>query len=163
MEAVGGKTGTDGDREQATTSKVPRIAVEQLVLKNGQEVRVNEGDTLLIVGPNNAGKSAFLRDLKLSVENPVNSRRVLIASAKVATYGSSGALLDWLHKRGAIRSRKRSGHQIMMAGGREFEPSNAQNWWTNIKNGLHSLTEMFLFELSTEGRLNAANPDSRNL
>ena len=143
--------------DPAAHSKVPRIAIKQIVLKSGQEICVNEGDSLLVVGPNNAGKSAFLRDIKSSIENPINSRRVIVASTKLEQFGSWAELIEWLRERGAIRNRQRSSHEIMIVGGRQADRNSAEVWWKNVKNGLHSLTDVFLLDLDTEGRLTAAN------
>ncbi|MBA3613091.1 MAG: AAA family ATPase [Nitrospirales bacterium] len=43
---------------------IPRVAISQLTFSDWTEVVISQNDIVLVVGPNNAGKSAALRAIR---------------------------------------------------------------------------------------------------
>ena len=45
-------------------SQTPRVAISSLTFSDGTDVPISPNDVVLVVGPNNAGKSAGLRAIR---------------------------------------------------------------------------------------------------
>ena len=74
--------------------ETPRLTISHLTFSDGTEVELNKNDVMLIVGPNNAGKSAALRAIRekltsSAVESPV------VQSMQVEREGSGSDLRQW--------------------------------------------------------------------
>lgn len=55
----------------------PRVAVTSLTFSDGTNVPISANDVVLVVGPNNAGKSAGLRAIRDKLQNAAHKSPVL--------------------------------------------------------------------------------------
>jgi hypothetical protein len=109
----------------------------------------------VFVGPNNAGKSAALREIEEYIGNPINPK--VIISANIAKTGSTEQLWDLLEKKskkiwiGAINNFQYQGLRINVSG----QKQHIEHFW---KNDLTQIRGLFCFSLSTETRITDSNP-----
>ncbi|MGP8270382.1 MAG: ATP-dependent nuclease [Terracidiphilus sp.] len=133
----------------------PRIWVESAKFSDGSEFNFSDNDVVIIVGPNNCGKSETLRGIRNKLSDSQSESHVLDA----LTYrqeGSETDLMEWL--RGTTKFNRPSPSYM------EFETYDktvtdfdAKSNWKE-KKGLGKLTRFFCLLLSSEQRLKAANP-----
>ncbi|MEV7416492.1 AAA family ATPase [Streptomyces sp. NPDC089919] len=76
------------------------FAVSEIMLIGGMKLTPPQNGMTLFIGPNNSGKSLFLRELAQQLANPAvpNSKWIQHVISKPS--GSSDALLEWLRDRG---------------------------------------------------------------
>jgi len=72
----------------------PSITFESLTFSDGQTVALGETDIVVLVGPNNSGKSEALRELEANVAAP--SRRTVLHGAKLRKWGDSKTFQKYL-------------------------------------------------------------------
>ena len=82
--------------EQPVTSPaIPRVFISQLTFSDGTEVPLSPNDIELVVGPNNAGKSAALRGVRDKLGNSSASNPVL-QNLTVQKTGTRDDFITWL-------------------------------------------------------------------
>ena len=121
---------------------------------------LSEDDIVVFVGPNNAGKSAALRDLEKLIRHGDDPSQVcyVIKNATLTKTGSEDELLHFLANNtnvtGASPART---FQSGRAGGIPEGP--ARQWW---RGTLNSLGPLFFLRIPTEQRIIDGNPTGAN-
>jgi hypothetical protein len=139
------------ERSEKQTVK-PTLSFTSVTFSNGDTLAFEEDEIIVFVGPNNAGKSAALRELELLV-----SRNIAHNVIKEVTFRRSGTakeLLDYLEK-----NAQRIGiiGQHSFAGiGYSIHHANVSSF--DNKNDRHPVANFFCTRLSTESRLGGSNP-----
>lgn len=143
-------------REQAqnATEDIPRVYVKRMTFGNGSQIELGSTDVLIVVGPNNAGKSAMLRGIDTLVQQGVNN--AVINGVELARQGSADALRDWM-LRCAITRQQQPGQLVVGIYGVQLGVVTAQNWW-NGTGPLYGMKDLFCQLLDGEHRLHIANP-----
>lgn len=91
--------------------KKPTLSFETIRFSDGTELSLDRGDVVVFVGPNNAGKSASLRELEAWVARPTPGRVVIEATLrKEGTEADLRAYLD------ANAHRTGSSHDLQFGG-----------------------------------------------
>lgn len=62
------------DNQSTSTEEKPGCYIESITFNNGQELKLNKNDIIVLVGTNNAGKSQALRDVYNISKNGITSR-----------------------------------------------------------------------------------------
>lgn len=89
--------GTLTDQPLASDAyQTPRLCFESVTFSGGDTLALAGSDVIVFVGPNNAGKSAALRELQEWIAKPYPS--VVVKSATVRKVGDSAALLTHLER-----------------------------------------------------------------
>jgi ATPase subunit of ABC transporter with duplicated ATPase domains len=93
------------DKSDETGS--PSVTFDQLTFSDGSVITLSPNDIVVIVGPNNAGKSAALRELEKLV-GP-STPQTVITSAALKTTGSTQDVLAFIrqHRARSIDSGRR--------------------------------------------------------
>ena len=134
-----------------------KVSINKAVFSDGNEVEFDNNGITVFVGPNNAGKSASLKEMHSLLKNASQETKVVkkIVMSKV---GTNAELLGFLDE---ISKKQESGNAKANYAGFGFNvyPDNASSWWNNsLNNGLSELIGVFSNLLTTEVRLTAANP-----
>jgi ABC-type transport system involved in cytochrome c biogenesis ATPase subunit len=79
----------------------PLLTFESITFSDGDTLNLNEDDIVVFVGPNNAGKSAALRELEMFLRRGEKGK--VVHSAKIRRAGDVTDLLNWLEKK-SLRS-----------------------------------------------------------
>jgi predicted ATPase len=133
-----------------------RVWISEMKFSDDTTLQFEKDDIVVFVGPNNAGKSASLKESATLLRAKSNKRNVL-KDITIEREGDETEFFSYLQS----HSTKHFGgnpHPHYQGFGYNIYEPNAKNWWTNYKNGLYDLYSLFVNILSTEQRIQAANP-----
>lgn len=135
------------------------LHISSLTFSDGTAVQLPENGTLALVGPNNVGKSAALREIRGILED--NPPGLVVTGIELVKAGDDGALFEWLKQ----HCQEREHEPGRFAYGRpftNFEPLEAlQQWWRqHDPNRLSRAAGFFTLHLRAESRFELAGPRS---
>lgn len=136
---------------------VPQVWANELIFSDGTTLQLGSSDVVLIVGPNNAGKSATLRAIRDKLSN-VSSESPVLSTLQYHRSGDSDQLVGWLK---TISTRNHGGppdNPIYGTRGVMIDIRQAKHLWEGSVTGLQNLTRLFCYMLTADERLGAANP-----
>ncbi|MEN8185496.1 MAG: AAA family ATPase [Bacteroidota bacterium] len=133
-----------------------RVWLSEIQFSDDSKIEINKNDIVVLVGPNNAGKSATLKEAA-SFLRAKNSSGKVLKDISIQKSGNKDELISFL---GNFAQKKFSGSPKPSYEGFGFNiyESNAESYWNRTENGLSELANIFVNTLSTEQRLSAANP-----
>jgi len=136
----------------------PRMWIRTSTFSDGTTVEFRQGDIVVLVGPNNVGKSVALRNIEDKTKDKKSSGLV-ITNLEIPTEGDSDSVITWLNStcKKNIHSPSNPTYTLM---GASVGESQAKHWWAHQERGLGELSGFFVYHLTTEARLGAANPAS---
>lgn len=140
----------------APTAKVPRVQLDTLTFNSGQKISLNAGDIVIVVGPNNVGKSVLMRDIEQKLVDRSNVT-IMLREISIATFGTTEEFKVWALEHGRINATTSPGPQVFF-GNTSVMIQHVSHVWENRRNGLAYLTNLFCDRLTTEARLAASNP-----
>jgi hypothetical protein len=76
-------------------SNSPSAHISELVFSDGRAIPLDKRDVVLVVGPNNAGKSATLRGIRDKLKDP-SSRNPVLQSLQVHKTGTLEIFKGWI-------------------------------------------------------------------
>ena len=134
----------------------PSVTFESLTFSDGSAMHLDPTDVVVLVGPNNAGKSAALRELDEAIAN--NHHAVVLKSFALNKEGTKEEFQNFVKKHAQVRRR-----------GRSWELSG-YHWSVSLSNGglqqlqqfwpeqLNTFRQMFCLRMPTETRITGSNP-----
>lgn len=134
----------------------PRVSarITSVETAQGQTVPVPRNGVVLLVGPNNAGKSRILKDLRALVAQPNDS--VGVALKRLALEKEvSGDFGTWLQSRSPHRIREGAA-EYRVSGWGDVNHENILAQWNN-QVGLGPITELFVLFADGATRLTAGD------
>jgi hypothetical protein len=134
----------------------PRAWINTLAFSDGTSLTLDKSDIVLLVGPNNAGKSAALRAVRDKLRQPANASPVVSAVA-VSREGEPDDLLAWIASF-AWKHESSPADPIYQALGVGIHISHARNLWQSSGPSLGDLSRFFCHLVTADERLQAANP-----
>ena len=132
----------------------PRVWVKSITFSDGTSILFERNDVVIIVGPNNCGKSESLRGIIAKVDHPIRSN-VVVTSVVTDKEGSADELIQWLASKTRKVDQPFGNHQFAGLGA-TIDINSARLYWGNP--GLGGLTRFFCHLLSAEERLVGASP-----
>lgn len=135
-----------------------RIWIDEIVFSDNSEIKLKKDDVLVIVGPNNCGKSATLR----AIDNAfhfVKSESPVVKSVRLEREGDLNALYRWL-KRHTTLLPNSIGRLHYMGLKANVDARGVETHWKSESDFSHEIGPLFYQFLSTEERLKAANAPS---
>jgi hypothetical protein len=124
---------------------------------DGTTVTFAENDILVLVGPNNAGKSVALGNLRRRFESADDRGRVVTAVG-FGTRGSPADLLKWLEDTSYVY-RHPGNFVFSLEGHRNINEQSARNSWSHFgAHGFGQLAPFFCRSLGTSNRLELTKP-----
>lgn len=135
---------------------VTRIWISKIEFSDGTILEFEKDDIIVFVGPNNAGKSASLKEASTLLKAKSNKGKVLkdITIEKEGDEIELFALLD----KSATKNYNNPGQILYQGMGFTIWESSVKNIFSNYTNGLGNLASLFANILTTEQRIQAANP-----
>lgn len=134
----------------------PRIWIKEIKFSDNSTIEFKKDEIIVFVGPNNAGKSATLKEASNSLNNR-NLKSKVISSITFEKEGSQDNLTSFLEEI-STKEFTTNPEPYYSGLGYRIYGGKLNNWWSNINNGVSELTNVFSKSLSTEERLTAANP-----
>ena len=131
------------------------ISVKTATFSDGKTINLNPGDIVVMVGPNNSGKSLCLRDIEQKIRH-LDFDCHVVKKIQLAKTGTTAELQTHAEKVSVIHS-KSPGNKLYSGLGYHFHESNLKNWWEHPIE-LAELSKFFSRRLSADDRLAAANP-----
>ncbi|MBD5800919.1 hypothetical protein AZOA_03210 [Azoarcus sp. Aa7] len=138
-------------------SQTPRVAISSLTFSDGTDVPISPNDVVLVVGPNNAGKSAGLRAIREKLQNAAHKSPVL-QSLKIQRTGSVDEFSSWLLGWTVRQMESPPDNPIYQALGHALHRNQAHSEWQRADNVLGGLARWFCHLLSADERLQICNP-----
>jgi hypothetical protein len=134
----------------------PRIWIEKLTFSDGTIVNLTRDDIIVIVGPNNSGKSEALRGIKEKFTD-LRSFNPVIAHLSLAREGTPEDLSAWLE--GSTKKVVHSNQDLSYsAHGTNIRAQRATDLWLNTSDPLAELSRFFCHLLTADERLQVAKP-----
>ena len=125
-------------------------------------IDLEKDDIIVIVGPNNAGKSASLKEMAALLQNKSKDSKV-VHDITIEKQGSNDDLIEILDKY-SVKNTNNPGNILYQGQGFNIWQNSLSGTFSNYARGFGSIVNLFISSLSTEERLKAANPaDSINL
>jgi len=129
----------------------PRLSFEAVTFSDGTKLTLDEDDIIVFVGPNNAGKSAALRELEAWV---ARSRPGLVIKdatmRKVGTQNDLRAYLD-------AKAQKSGDNVNFSYGGIGYNINHQNLSWFDNPADRHPVAPFFAKRLTTESRIQDSN------
>lgn len=130
----------------------PSISFETVTFSDGQTMSFEDDEIIVFVGPNNAGKSAALRELQNWISR--SQPQKVIANATLKKSGTRSDLRAYLEK----NSQKTGEHQSLTYSGIGFGIHHSHlNYFDNASDR-HPVAPFFSGHVATETRITASNP-----
>ncbi len=128
----------------------PTISFEKLTFSDGTEVNLGVGDIVVFVGPNNAGKSAALRELEQFIGPPV--RQTVITNASLRRTGSPQEVRSFLET--TARKSGDAPNLVYQGFGYSINANALDGWWDSR---LDLFRNLLCMRISTETRITFSN------
>jgi len=136
-----------------TPIEAPTVTFEKLTFSDGTTIALDETDIVVLVGPNNAGKSAALRELEAHI-GPAR-QETIIKSVSLKRSGSGKQLVEFLEQQGRKKGRDRResyfGYRFTL------RTREVESWF---QNNLDQLRPFFCLRVATESRITDSNSAS---
>ena len=129
----------------------PTVTFQSIAFSDGTTVSLDPNDVVVLVGPNNAGKSLALRELEQHVGKSVET--TVIKSTTLHKTGTPEGLSGYFRKHAQVKTqgsdRVYSGYRFSVAERR------IEEFWTN---NIQQLRSFFCMRILTETRIGDSNP-----
>ncbi|MCA9464135.1 MAG: ATP-binding protein [Nitrospira sp.] len=135
----------------------PRVAITSLSFSDGTTVPISSNDVVLVVGPNNAGKSAGLRAIRDKLQNAAHKSPVL-QNLEIQRSGSLDVFKSWLPSWTVQQIGSTPDNPVFQALGHAIHQSQAHSEWQRTDHILGQLSRWFCHLLTADERLQICNP-----
>jgi len=132
-----------------------RFWLDEIQFSDTTRIKLSKNDIVVLVGPNNAGKSATLKET-LGLIKASHFKSKVVKSISMNREGSELDFFSLIASNSFIDSTK---EQPLYSGFNfSFYKNVAKSNWDNYKKGIEHIFTIFCNLLTTEQRLQAANP-----
>lgn len=137
-----------------------KYKLTSVTFSNGDQISFDQDSTILIVGPNNSGKSCFLREIFNVIENGDSQTQGVRKVTKNIQFSSEGNEKDFMEylEQNTQRYLKPDGQSFMRALKFDVHENTAMSRWNNLSNGFHESSSLICTYADTLSRLTIANP-----
>lgn len=143
--------------KEITIPMAIRVWISEIEFNDGSKIPLDKNDIIIFVGPNNAGKSASLKEAGKLLRTREAVCTVL-RDISIEKEGDYASLLSFIesHSQKYLSSDNTTPHY--KGYGYDIYSLHIERSWKNYKNGLEYVHGFFINNISTEARLTAANP-----
>jgi ABC-type cobalamin/Fe3+-siderophores transport system ATPase subunit len=129
----------------------PRLSFEEITFSDGTILTLDDDDIVVFVGPNNAGKSAALREMESWVAH--SQAGLVIKNAKMRKVGTKEDLRRYLDAKA-----QKSGDAVnLQYGGIGYNIHHTHLEYFDQPTDRHPVAPFFAKRITTEGRIQDAN------
>ncbi|MYA87237.1 MAG: hypothetical protein F4X97_02070 [Boseongicola sp. SB0662_bin_57] len=129
----------------------PRLLFKTITFSDGTELTLEEDDIVVFVGPNNAGKSAALRELEAWVAR--STPGLVVTNAELHKEGTQEDLRAYLEK----NAQKSGASANLHYGGIGYNIHHSNLQYFDRPADRHPVAPFFAKRLATEGRITDSN------
>lgn len=123
----------------------PEIYISELVFNSGISLKLKDNEKIIIVGPNNSGKSQVLRDVLALSSQKEGVDKTVVSDLEITKSITSGQLLKYFEQNGEYT------YPYFNIGASKVHSGYISQWGTKYLNG--ELTDAFVKNITTKGRL----------
>lgn len=134
----------------------PSVNVSELEFSDGSRLSFSRNDIVLVVGPNNAGKSATLRAIRDKLNQPASLSPVL-RSLTTSKAGTAEEFTRWIES-WAKRLPENPQDPVYAGVGQNIHRSQFNAYWQRGDNALGPVARWMCHFLSADERLGICNP-----
>ena len=147
------ESNNDFTAEACTVDTNPSVTFESITFSDSSEITLASTDVVVFVGPNNAGKSAALRELQHYANNGNRVQQNVIRRVSLRMDGTDEDVRSYVQRNAEKRSE--SGKTTYRGYQMAIRESQLQPHWSNGRrgNGLGALTSVFCQQLHTQNRI----------
>ncbi|WP_336056152.1 ATP-dependent nuclease [Nitratireductor sp. CH_MIT9313-5] len=127
-------------------------ALGSVTFSSGQTLLVNEGDKIILVGPNNSGKSRTLREIEQVAREGDGSRSIVVKDIKIIKKGNSEDLKEFLDESAAYKNSYYNYRDWVI------HENSVKNWDKNYLRG--EILGGFLKRIDAKTRLSICDQQS---
>lgn len=131
-----------------------RWGISSITFSGGQEVGLDSGSVLILIGPNNGGKSRALRDIEAFFASP-DSVRPVVPSVGAVREGTAELFQQWLEHHYPCRADA-EGRRHLRTKGARLAVNNVHGIW-QTGDDLRGAQAFLVHRLGTEERLTITN------
>lgn len=137
--------------------KLPRLSLDEIRFVSGDVLSLSKDDIILVVGPNNVGKTELIRAIsrKLkdsSVESPV------VESLAFSRIGNVEDVLALIRQSAKMLPSSTPANAVYQMYGENIRVDSVEHLWQGETDSLQALCRYFSQYLTTEERLTACRP-----
>lgn len=136
----------------------PNVTITNILFNDGSTIELGSNDIVVIVGPNNSGKSLTLRSINEKLTSGKQSQ--VIDSITITKHGNDDDLINWIESWTITRNEPSNGKIVYQSLGHAIQKDDALTYWRNPGCNLQSLARWFCNFINAEGRLQICNPPS---
>lgn len=144
---------------------IPRIYTRTITFSGGTTLNFDNNDVVVVVGPNNAGKSVALRAIRDKLAD-INNASPVISSIRYESAGTGSEVYQWLQSMTKLEATSTPGNPRLQGLGAAVFQSEVESCWNSLSpsglrgftKGLRGMTRFFCYRLTAEERLQGANP-----
>jgi ABC-type transport system involved in cytochrome c biogenesis ATPase subunit len=133
-----------------------RIWISEIQFSDNTIVNFAKDDIVVFVGPNNAGKSASLKEATSLIKQK-NGNTKVVKKITIEKEGNSTELFSFLESHSTKKFAGNPEPNFQGFGYSIYSPM-INHYWTQLPDGIGELSPVFINLLNTEQRLQAANP-----
>ena len=143
----------DGTPESTPIEGSPSVTFESITFSDGTTIELDPADVIVLVGPNNSGKSLALRELDDYIGG--NSATTVLKAIKLRKTGTKEGFDAFVRKHGQVRrqggSWNVSGYRFSIG----MSSLNLKQYWPD---GITSFRSLFCLRVPTEKRITDSDP-----
>ena len=147
---------TPANAESSPHDVSPSVTFESLTFSDGTTICLDSADVVVLVGPNNAGKSAALRELEEALGS--NHQPTVLQSCATRRDGTKEGFQEFVKKHANIRQIRSTGRSWRVSGYQwdlSIASPDLRRYWPE---DLTTFTPMFCLKMPTETRITGSNP-----
>jgi len=137
-----------------------KVSLSSVTLSSDDEIAFKQNGMTLIVGPNNSGKSSFLREIFQTLQigsEPSKKSRKIISQIKFIQEGDQILIQQFLNSN-TKQFNDPNGLTFLRTLNVNVQENTAIARWQNLDNGLHETTSLYCTFVDTMSRLSITNP-----
>ena len=143
----------EGDVKPSSNAGYPSVTFKSLTFSDGTTISLDPDDVVVLVGPNNAGKSVTLRELEGAFAR--NLKQMVLQSCETRILGTKEEFQEFVRKHARIRSVGAtwafSGYQWSLS----IKSQDVQEFWPEQ---ISTFRSMFCLKMPTETRITGSDP-----
>lgn len=136
----------------------PSVTVKSAKFSDNNTLEFSKNDIVVFVGPNNSGKSASLKNIFDKAKN-FAAEGIVVQEISIEREGDAEECIHWIKSVSKCNKSNPANPQFSRMGA-NVNLNQAKSWWASTQGGIEGLAPFFIYLLSTESRLQAANPAS---
>jgi len=133
-----------------------RVWLSEIEFNDGSKIPFGKNDIAVFVGPNNAGKSASLKEAAKLLHSR-NEKSIVLKTITIEKEGEEVDLFSFIEPN-SKKLFSSNPEPFYQGYGYNIYADNMKRYWRDFRTGLNELFPIFVNILNTEERLKAANP-----